>query len=183
MRPVILGLLALALSAPAFAQTPPPPPGQTASAPGAIAGGKVTSFDAAKHVMTVDANGQQVTVDTTKAAIAGTITPGAIVDVTFANGAASAIAVRAAAGGPAPQGGSQQKTAVASTGGASGPGAIAGGKVVSFDPGKHQMVVDANGQQITVMLGSAVVNGEILPGKVVDVSFANGAAAAVNVRP
>ena len=183
MRPVMLGILAIAFSAPVFAQTPPPPPGQTASAPGAIAGGKVVSFDPAKHLMTVDANGQQVTVDTTKAAVAGVIAPGAVVDVTFANGAASAVAVRPAAGGtPAAQGSSQQHT-VAATGSASGPGAIAGGKVLSFDPQKHQMVVDSNGQQVTVMLGSAVVNGEIMPGKIVDVSFANGAAAAVNVRP
>lgn len=168
MRAVLFGVLALSLSAPAFAQATAQ--GTTAVAPGAIAGAKVTIFDAARKSMTVDANGQKFVIDISKAAIAGTIQVGVIVDVTHTNNVASAVSVR---GGPAPT----QATAQASA-----PGAIAGGKVVEFDPQKRLMKVDANGQKVDILLGDAVVSGEIAVGKIVDVTFADGEAVAVSVR-
>lgn len=172
MRAVLFGVLALSLSAPAFAQATAQ--GTTAVAPGAIAGAKVTIFDAARKSMTVDANGQKYVIDISKAAIAGTIQVGVIVDVTHTNNVASAVAVR---GGPPPQ-----QQAAASGTQASAPGAIAGGKVVEFDPQKRLMKVDANGQKLDILLGDAVVSGEVAVGKIVDVTFANGKAVAVSVR-
>lgn len=178
MRPVLLTVFALAVSAPVLAGSPPPPPQGAATAPGAIAGGKIIAFDAASKMLTVDANGQKVQVDTSKAAVAGQLNPGAIVDVTFANGVASAVAVRPANGQPPPT-----ATAAATTGTATAPGAIAGGKIIVFDSAKKTMVVEANGQKYDLALGSAVVNGQLAVGRIVDVTFANGSVQAVNVRP
>lgn len=183
MRSVILGVLALAVSAPAFAGEPAPAQGPAAgapaqTAPGAIAGGKVVAFDPTKKSMTVDANGQKHTIDISKSNIAGEIKEGAIVDVTFANGSATAVAVR-----PPPQGAAPPQGTAAQAGGAQGPAAIAGGKVIAFDPAKKLMTVDANGQKVDVMLGNAVISGQVKVGAVVDVAFANGAPSAVSVRP
>ncbi len=177
MRSVVLSVLALSLSfsAPALAGDAPPAQGAAVTAPGSIAGGKVAAFDPAKKTMTVDANGQKITLDISKANIAGEIKVNAIVDVTHANGAATNIAVRPP---PGAQGGAQ-----ASGGQATAPGAIAGGKVIAFDATKRLMTVEANGQKVDILLGNAVVNGEVKVGAIVDVAFAAGAPAAVNVRP
>lgn len=177
MRAVLIGVLALSLSTPALAGGAPPPGGQQAVAPGSIAGGKIVAFDSAKKVMTVEAGPEKIVLDISKANIAGDLKVGAIVDVTHANGAASNVAVRppqGGAGGPAP---------TAAPGAAVAPGAISGGKVIAFDAGKHMMTVDANGQKFDIAIGTAVINGQIAVGKVIDVTFANGAAQAINVRP
>ncbi len=170
MRAVLLGVLALSVSAPALAGDAPPPAGAQASAPGSVAGAKVIAFDATKKVMTIEAGSQKINLDISKANIAGEIIVGAVVDVTHANGAATNVAVRPPPG----------KTGTAT---ASAPGAISGGKVIAFDPTKRSMTVDANGQKVDIALGNAVVNGEVAVGKIVDVTFANGTAQAVNVRP
>ena len=70
------------------------PGSPTATAPGAIAGGKVTANDAAKHSLTVQANGTTTVLDIYKAAVAGTIVVGKLVDVTYAGTMASAVSVR-----------------------------------------------------------------------------------------
>ena len=183
MRAVVFGVLALSLSTPALAGGAPPPAGTQAVAPGSIAGGKVVAFDPTKKVMTVEAGPEKIVLDISKANVAGELKVGAIVDVTHANGAASNVAVRppqGGAGAPAPAGG---PAPTAAPGTAVAPGAISGGKVIAFDAGKHMMTVDANGQKVDIAVGTAVINGQIAVGKFVDVTYANGAAQAINVRP
>ena len=190
MRFTVLAVLSLALSATALAGNPPPPPppqGASATAPGAIAGGKVASFDPAKKVMVVEANGQKISIDISKAAVSGQIVVGAIVDVTHANGSASAVAVRGAGSPPATAGtgtpaGAQ--TAVAGgTATASAPGAISGAKVTAFDATKKIMILDVNGQKVEVNVANATITGQIAVGKAVDVAHSNNVASAVSVRP
>lgn len=193
MRFTVLAVLSLALSATALAGNPPPPPppqGASATAPGAIAGGKVTAFDATKKSLVVEANGQKITLDISKATVAGNVAVGAIVDVTHANGAASAVSVRGAGGAP-PAGATAgtsttagAQTAVATgTAVASAPGAIAGAKVTAFDAAKKIMVVDVNGQKVEVNVANATIAGQIAVGKVVDVTHSNNVASSVAVRP
>lgn len=184
MKYVALAVLALSLSAPAFA-------GSTAQAPGAIAGGKVEAFDPVKKVIVIDANGTKTEVSTAGAAIAGQIAVGKMVDITWANGVASAIAVRPDGGQQGAQGAQQTPpppppgagAPPPPTGQASVPGAIAGGKVVAFDPAKKVIVVEVNGQKTELNIGSAAISGQIAVGKIVDVTSANGVASAVAVRP
>lgn len=180
MRLALIALLSLSFAPAASAQGMPV--GMSASVPGAIAGGKIVSFDSARKVIVVEYGGQKTTLDISKAPVAGNLVVGAIVDVTYANGVASAVSVRSA-----PQGGEQagaQQAGGQSTGGAAvAGGAISGAKVVAFDAAKRLMTVDAGGQKFEINVANAVVSGNIAVGKIVDVSQAGGVASAVSVRP
>lgn len=178
MRFALLSVFALAFASPALAQTLPAVAGVTASVPGAISGGKVVAFDSAKKVLVVEAGGQKTSLDVSKAAVAGNLAVGAIVDVTHANGVASAVSVRSA-----PQQGGQQAAGQQTGGAAVAPGAISGAKVVAFDSSKKLMTIDAGGQKFEINVANAVVNGTIAVGRIVDVSQTGGSASAVNVRP
>ncbi len=92
-RLLLLAVLALSpvLTGPAFAR---PQGGASSTAPGAVANGLVTAWDPAAQRVTVEANKQVLTLDTSSALVAGTLAVGARVDVTYAGSEARAISVR-----------------------------------------------------------------------------------------
>jgi len=90
----VLFLTLLALPAAASAQDPTPDPGAD-EAPGAIAGGRVKSWDAASQTLIVTVSKrEEQTLHTASAVIHGQLAEGRIIDVTYAGDRATVIRVR-----------------------------------------------------------------------------------------
>ena len=181
MKTLTFAALSLAFVAPAYAGDATG--GQQVVAAGgtaAVAGGKITAFDANKKILVIEANGVKTELSTASAMVAGQLAVGKEVDIVWANGLAVAISVRGDSG----------STVVTTTNGlvgfgavATAPGAIAGGKITAYDAAKKTMTVEANGQKTEISIANAAIAGQIAVGKIVDVTFSNGKASAVAVRP